>query len=146
MSIEGEKIYANFYRRKQKNIKKSTTEKLKDNPDANYAEMGCYLPLGTLMVKFDGMKESEAKHYSRVLNIRNGTHTVEFEANGGKQTRTAFASVAGQVLVYHVSSETPVSGRVEYRDAREGITVIEGIIYDAPPEWGDIAFNYIKTL
>ena len=105
-----------------------STEKLKDNPDANYAEMGCYLPLGTLKVKFDGVKESEAKNYSRVLDIGNGVHTVEFEANGGKQTRTAFASAAGQAIVYHVSSETPVSGRVEYRDAREGITVIDGIV------------------
>ena len=110
-----------------------STEKLKDNPDANYAEMGCYLPLGTLKVKFDGVKESEAKNYSRVLDISNGIHTVEFEADGGKQTRTAFASAAGQAIVYHVSSETPLSGRVEYRDAREGITVIEGILYDAPP-------------
>ena len=102
-----------------------STEKLKDNPDANYAEMGCYLPLGTLKVKFDGIRESEVKNYSRVLNITAGVHTVEFEANGGKQTRTAFSSALSGVLVYHVSSETPVSGRVEYRDAREGITVIE---------------------
>ncbi len=110
-----------------------STEKLKDNPDANYAEMGCYLPLGTLKVKFDGMKESEVKNYSRALNITSGVHIVEFEAGGGKQTRTAFASAAGQAIVYHVSSETPVSGKVTYRDAREGITVVEGIIYDAPP-------------
>ena len=38
-----------------------STEKLKDNPDANYADMGCYLPLGTLKVKFDGISESEVK-------------------------------------------------------------------------------------
>ncbi len=97
------------------------------NPDANYAEMGCYLPLGTLKVKFDGVKESEVKNYSRALNISDAVHTVEFEANGGKQTREAFASAISRsnLLVYHVSSETPVSGRVEYRDAREGITVIE---------------------
>ncbi len=110
------------------------------NPDANYAEMGCYLPLGTLKVKFDGVKESEAKNYSRVLDIGHGFHTVEFEANGRKQTRTAFASAAA--IVYHVSSETPVSGRVEYRDAREGITVIEGIVYDAP---GDSAILSTRT-
>ena len=102
-----------------------STEKLKDNPDANYAEMGCYLPLGTLKVKFDGIDESEVKNYSRVLDIGNGIHTVEFEINGKKQTRTAFASALFGVIVYHVSSETPVSGRVEYRDGREGITVIE---------------------
>ena len=119
-----------------------STEKLKDNPDANYAEMGCYLPLGTLKVKFDGVKESEAKNYSRVLNITDGVLTVECEAYGGKQTRTAFASTAGQAIVYHVSSETPVSGRVEYRDAREGITVIEGIVYDAP---GDSAILSTRT-
>ena len=97
------------------------------NPDANYAEMGCYLPLGTLKVKFDGVKESEVKNYNRALNISDAVHTVEFEANGGKQTREAFASAISRsnLLVYHVSSETPVSGRVEYRDAREGITVIE---------------------
>ncbi len=97
------------------------------NPDANYAEMGCYLPLGTLKVKFDGMKESEVKNYSRALNISDAVHTVEFEIDGKKQTREAFASAISRsnVLVYHVSSETPVSGRVEYRDAREGITVIE---------------------
>ena len=89
--------------------------------------MGCYLPLGTLTVKFDGMRESEVKNYSRILNITSGVHTVEFEVGGGKQTREAFASAISRsnVLVYHVSSETPVSGRVEYRDAREGITVIE---------------------
>ena len=104
-----------------------STEKLKDNPDANYAEMGCYLPLGTLKVKYDGIRESEVKNYSRALNISDAVHTVEFEANGGKQTREAFASAISRsnLLVYHVSSETPVSGRVEYRDAREGITVIE---------------------
>ncbi len=112
------------------------------NPDANYAEMGCYLPLGTLKVKFDGVKESEVKNYSRVLDIGQGFHTVEFEAKGGKQTRTAFASAAGQAVVYHVSSESPVSGRVEYRDAREGITVIEGIVYDAP---GDSAILSTRT-
>ena len=97
------------------------------NPDANYAEMGCYLPLGTLKVKYDGIRESEVKNYSRALNITAGVHTVEFEANGGKQTREAFASAISRsnLLVYHVFSETPVSGRVEYRDAREGITVIE---------------------
>jgi len=122
-----------------------STEKLKDNPDANYAEMGCYLPLGTLKVKFDDIRESEVKNYSRALDITAGVHIVEFEVDGKKQTRTAFASVAGQVLVYRVSSETPVSGRVEYRDAREGITVIEGIIYDAPPEWGDVGLSTRTT-
>ena len=95
------------------------------NPDANYAEMGCYLPLGTLKVKFDGVKESDVKNYSRALNITAGVHTVEFEIDGKKQTRTAFSSALSGVLVYHVSSETPVSGRVEYRDGRKGITVIE---------------------
>ncbi|MBP5586882.1 MAG: glycoside hydrolase N-terminal domain-containing protein [Lentisphaeria bacterium] len=122
-----------------------STEKLKDNPDANYAEMGCYLPLGTLKVKFDGVKDSEVKDYSRVLDIGQGFHTVEFEAKGGKQTRTAFSSALSGVLVYHVSSETPVSGRVEYRDGREGITVIEGIVYDAPPEWGNVGLSTRTT-
>jgi len=115
------------------------------NPDANYAEMGCYLPLGTLKVNYDGISEPEVKNYSRALNITAGVHTVEFELDGKKQTREAFASVAGQVLVYRVSSEKPVSGRVEYRDAREGITVIEGIIYDAPPEWGDVGLSTRTT-
>ena len=101
------------------------------NPDANYAEMGCYLPLGTLKVKYDGIDESEVKNYSRVLDITAGVHTVEFEVGGKKQTREAFASYvsADKVLVYHVSSETPLSGRVAYRDGREGIQLADGIMF-----------------
>jgi len=101
------------------------------NPDANYAEMGCYLPLGTLKVKYDGINESEVKDYSRALNITAGVHTVEFEVDGKKQTREAFASYlnADKVLVYHVSSEAPVSGRVAYRDEREGIQLASGRMF-----------------
>ena len=79
----------------------SIDPKKRGNPDANYAEMGCYLPLGMLKVKFDGIEESEVKNYSRVLNITAGVHTVEFEVGGKKQTREAFASYinADNVLV-----------------------------------------------
>ena len=109
------------------------------NPDANYAEMGCYLPLGTLKVKFDGISESEVKNYSRALNITAGVHSVEFEVGGRKQTREVFASCinADNVLVYHVSSETPVSGRVAYRDGREGIQLASGrMFWDGPNNSG----------
>ena len=109
----------------------SINYKRSDNPDANYAEMGAYLPLGTLKVKFDGIHESEVKNYSRALNITSGVHIVEFEIDGKKQTREAFARYinAGNVLVYHVASETPVSGKVTYRDGREGIQLADGIMF-----------------
>ncbi|MBQ7732124.1 MAG: glycoside hydrolase N-terminal domain-containing protein [Lentisphaeria bacterium] len=109
----------------------SVNYKRSGDPDANYAEMGSYLPLGTLKVKFDGIKGNEVKNYSRALNITSGVHIVEFEVDGKKQTREAFASYlnADKVLVYHVASETPVSGKVTYRDGREGIQLADGIMF-----------------
>ena len=82
-------------------------DKMDDNPDANYADMGNYLPLGTMIVKFDGLKQSEARNYKRSLNISDAVHTVEFDTPGGKQTREAFASYPDKVIVYRVTSPVP---------------------------------------
>ena len=82
--------------------RRSVADKKDDDPDANYADMGNYLPLGTMIVKFDGLKQSEARNYSRSLNISDAVHTVEFETSGGRQTREAFASYPDKVIVYRV--------------------------------------------
>ena len=98
-----------------------SNDKRDDNPDANYADMGNYLPLGTMIVKFDGVRQSEVKNYTRTLNISDAVHTVQFETSGGRQTREAFASYPDKVIVYRVTSATPFSGSMEYHDGREGL-------------------------
>lgn len=62
-----------------------------------------YLTLGSLFIDIPNLQE--VSDYYRELNISNATATTRFTANGTKYTRTAFASLADDVIVVRMESD-----------------------------------------
>ncbi|MBD5253973.1 MAG: glycoside hydrolase family 95 protein [Barnesiella sp.] len=64
-----------------------------------------YLPFGDLKLHFDF--KGEATDYSRALNLEDALVTTSFTADDVRYERTAFASQADNVLVFHFTSSRP---------------------------------------
>lgn len=66
-----------------------------------------YLPFGNLRLRFDF--KGEPVDYSRALNLNDAIATTSFTAAGVKYDRTAFASLADNVIVLHYTASQPKS-------------------------------------
>lgn len=64
---------------------------------------GSYRNFGNIYLTFDG--DTVASNYKRSLDITNGIHTTDFDLNGKKVHREAFASHPDQVMVFRYTTE-----------------------------------------
>ena len=64
-----------------------------------------YLTLGSLMMHFPGHKN--ATGYSRELNIGNAVATTVYKVGGVEYRRTAFASLADDVIIMRIEADKP---------------------------------------
>src|SRR5436190_15424292 len=65
---------------------------------------GSYRNFGEITIDFN--LPDTVNLYQRSLNITTGVHTTQFESNGIKYTREAFASYPDQVIVFRYTSNT----------------------------------------
>ncbi len=78
-----------------------------DNPAGDYETMGGYQTLGDLRLHFDG--DENPTRYRRDLDIAHALAHVTYRAGGVVFRRECFASHPAQVLVFHLSADTPGS-------------------------------------
>lgn len=69
-----------------------------------------YLPLGTMKLRFDYGKTNQGTltnqlNYTRALNLGNATATVEYKVGDVEYRRTAFASLADNVIVVRLEAD-----------------------------------------
>lgn len=118
------------------------------NPSGGYSYgkdekniFGCYQNFGDLFVHFDetkaGDKPSAATPgagYRRELNLATARCTTNFEKDGVKFTREAFASAADRVIVLRYTAGKPGahSGRISLKDGRKNPTLAKGATLSAP--------------
>ncbi|MBR3068024.1 MAG: glycoside hydrolase family 95 protein [Prevotella sp.] len=69
-----------------------------------------FLPLGNLYVKF--WNQQNPRGYRRTLDLATATHTVTYQVGDATITRTAFASLADDVIVLRFESNRP--GRLSF--------------------------------
>ena len=69
-----------------------------------------FLPLGNLFVKF--WNQQNTRDYRRSLDLSTATANVSYKVGDATITRTAFASLADDVIVLHVESDRP--GRLNF--------------------------------
>ena len=79
---------------------------------------GCYRNFGEITIDFN--LPDKANLYKRTLNITTGVHTTQFEINGVKYTREAFASYLDQVIVfrYTANKKAAFTGKVAMTSAQ----------------------------
>ena len=82
-------------------------------------KVGFYQPFGDLIVDLDSV--SPVRNYRRELNLQNALHTVYYEADGVRFSRTAFASFPDQVQVMHFTADKPgqLTGTIRLTDAHQ---------------------------
>ncbi len=88
-------------------------------------KMGYYQPFGDVFVELDSV--GPVRNYRRELNLQNAVHTVQYEANGVRFERIAFASFPDQVQVLHFSANKPgqLTGIIRLSDAHQAPVRIE---------------------
>ncbi|MEZ0483088.1 glycoside hydrolase family 95 protein [Fibrella aquatica] len=88
-------------------------------------KVGFYQPFGDLFVDLDSV--GRVRNYRRELNLQNGVHTVDYEANGVRFHRTAFASFPDQVQVlrFTASKAGQLSGLIRLTDAHQAPIRVE---------------------
>jgi alpha-L-fucosidase 2 len=94
-------IYDGKYKEAQALVKK---EVLGERP------LGCYQPLGDLMLRFEGL-ENPAE-YKRELNLDEAVARVSFRSGDAVFTREVFSSVPDQVIVVRLTCDKP--GRLTF--------------------------------
>ena len=72
-------------------------------PTATWEQFGSYQPFGNLYIDFDLHGKSE--HYTRSLNLQEGTARVEFTNGGAAHRRECFASEPDNLLVYRAETD-----------------------------------------
>lgn len=82
-------------------------------------KVGFYQPFGDLFVDLDSV--GPVRNYWRELNLQNALHTVQYEANGVRFNRTAFASFPDQVQVIHFTADKSgqLTGTIRLTDAHQ---------------------------
>lgn len=75
------------------------------------SETAAFVPYGYLNIDIITEK-SEVADYKRELNLENATAITSFCLNGNKIEKTAFVSLADDVLVYRIKSERGVEVRI----------------------------------
>jgi hypothetical protein len=68
-------------------------------------DVGTYLPIGTLYLKFD--HGNVAQNYKRTLDLDAALSTVKYSINGVDYTREAFASYPDRVIVVRLTASQP---------------------------------------
>ncbi len=63
---------------------------------------GCYQILANLVLKFEG--QSQPRGYRRELDLSRAVARMEYESNGVKYTREAFASAPDQAILFRLTS------------------------------------------
>lgn len=88
-------------------------------------KVGYYQPFGDVYVDLDSV--GPARQYRRSLNLQDATHTVQYETNGVRFERVAFASFPDQVQVIHFSASQPgqLTGTIRLVDAHEALVRVE---------------------
>ncbi|GAB3570674.1 glycoside hydrolase family 95 protein [Spirosoma luteolum] len=88
-------------------------------------KVGNYQPFGDVFVTLDSA--GPVRNYRRTLDLRNAVHTVQYEANGVRFRRTAFASYPDQVQVMQFTASKPgqLTGIVRLTDARQAPVRVE---------------------
>lgn len=87
---------------------------------------GSYRDFGEFVVDFKNIGSTTA--YERSLNIMTGIQSTNFESNGVKFSRQAFASYPDQVLVFHYGSNKKgsLSGKISMSSAQGAVSVAKG--------------------
>ncbi len=67
---------------------------------------GCYQTLGDLWITLDGLSGTPTE-FRRSLSLADAITTTEFQLNGAKYTREAFASFADDVIVVRMTTDNP---------------------------------------
>ncbi|GAB2556916.1 glycoside hydrolase family 95 protein [Spirosoma aerophilum] len=88
-------------------------------------KVGFYQPFGDVFVDLDSA--GPIRSYRRELNLQNAVHTVQYEANGVRFSRTAFASFPDQVQVLHFTADKAgqLTGTVRLTDAHQAPLRVE---------------------
>ncbi|MDE7096602.1 MAG: glycoside hydrolase family 95 protein, partial [Muribaculaceae bacterium] len=79
-------------------------QKLQKNVQGHYTNN--YQPIGNLYIDF--ADKTEAKNYSRRLNIADATAKVSYSKRGNEITTEYFASAPDSILAIRISSEAPI--------------------------------------
>ncbi len=67
-----------------------------------------YLPLGSLHLKYHGLKEETVRAYERRLDLEEAIVTEKFQADGVSYGRELFASYPGKAFISSLTSDKPV--------------------------------------
>ncbi len=73
-----------------------------------------YLHLGSLKIASTVVIDKDVTDYHRELDLQTATSNVSFECNGNHFKRTTFASLADDVIVMHMESDTPVTLTIKH--------------------------------
>lgn len=105
-------------------------------------KVGFYQPFGDVFVDLDSV--IPVRNYRRELNLQNALHTVQYEANGVRFSRTAFASFPDQVQVLHFTADKPgqLTGTIRLTDAHQAeLRVADGKLIAAGTLENGIAYE-----
>ncbi len=72
-----------------------------------------YMPLGDLLLTFDGIETGSATGYRRALSLDSAVATTNFVSDGATHTRSVFASAPDQAIFVRIACDQP--GRVNLR-------------------------------
>ena len=99
-----------------------------DNPSGDYDTMGAYQKFGDLFLESASARTNPATNYRRQLDLATATARTEFNLDGVRHVREAFASRPTQVIVVRWSADKPgaITGRVELTGAHNEPTTVDG--------------------
>ncbi|MBP5514054.1 MAG: glycoside hydrolase N-terminal domain-containing protein [Bacteroidaceae bacterium] len=98
-----------------------------------------YLTLGSLKLTHEGITPENVGNYKRELDLQTALSTVIFEQNGHHYRRTTFATMADNIIVMHLESDTPASFAIShtapyattYDKGKDGImATIQGVDHE----------------
>jgi alpha-L-fucosidase 2 len=97
-----------------------------ENPSGSYDMMGSYQAFGDVHLSLTG--QDGATHYRRSLDLRDALAHVSYQVGGVTYTREYFASHPDQVLVVHLTADTPgaYTGTLDLTDQHGGQITADG--------------------
>ena len=98
-----------------------------------------YLTLGSLKLNHEGITPEDVTNYQRELDLQTALSTVSFKQNGHQYRRTTFATMADNVIVMRLESDTPANFTIShtvpysttYVKSKDGImATIQGVDHE----------------
>jgi len=125
-------------------------KKIKSNPNNGMN----YEPVGDLSIYFPG--HEQVSNYYRELDLQNAIAKTTYTVNGVKFTRTAYASIPDQVIIFRItadhpaaitftaSMESPQKSSIEVKEKNE--LSLKGISGDKDGVKGQVKFNALSKV